>query len=133
MHIDPAFRQVAAQSDHSDRRIQVAIQHAAPGEIVDVRPLADQIASSVTRTLIKSEGLEVIRLVVPAGKEIAPHKVAGPITVQCLEGRIEFEVAGKRQAMSAGDLLYLTGGEMHSLRGLEDSSVLVTIQLVAKA
>ena len=111
----------------------MATPHAAPGEIVDVRPLANRLDSIVTRTLIKSEHLEVIRLVVPAGKEIPPHKVAGPITVQCLEGRIEFEAGGKRQAMSAGDLLFLTGGEMHSLVGVEDSSVLVTIQIVHKS
>ena len=110
----------------------MAIQHAAPGEIVDVRPLAERLAATVTRTLIKTEQLEVIRLVIPAGKEIPPHKVAGPITVQCLEGRIEFEAGGKRQAMSAGDLLFLPGGERHSLTGVKDSSVLVTIQLVHK-
>lgn len=110
----------------------MAIQHAAPGEIVDVRPLTDRLASTVTRTLIKTEQLEVIRLAVPAGKEIPPHKVAGSITVQCLEGRIEFEAGGQRQAMSAGDLLFLAGGEMHSLTGVEDASVLVTIQLVDK-
>ena len=111
----------------------MATQHAAPGEIVDVRPLTNRLASTVTRTLIKTEQLEVIRLVVPAGKEIPPHKVAGQITVQCLEGRIEFEAGGKQQAMSAGDLLFLTGGEMHSLTGVEDASVLVTIQLVHKS
>lgn len=110
----------------------MAIQHAAPGEVIDIRPLADRLVQSVTSTLIKSERLEVIRLVVPAGKVIPPHKVAGPITVQCLEGRIEFEAGGSRRPLGPGEMLYLTGDELHSLKGIEDSSVLVTIQLAPK-
>lgn len=111
----------------------MAIQHAAPGEVIDVRPLADRLGHSVTSTLIKSERLEVIRLVVPAGKEIPPHKVVGPITVQCLEGRIEFVAGDGPKQMGPGEMLYVPGNELHSLRGIEDSSVLVTIQLVPKS
>lgn len=110
----------------------MAIQHAAPGEVIDIRPLADRLVQSVTSTLIKSERLEVIRLVVLAGKVIPPHKVAGPITVQCLEGRIEFQASGSRRPLGSGEMLYLTGDELHSLKGVEDSSVLVTIQLTPK-
>ena len=110
----------------------MAIQHAAPGEVIDIRPLADRLVQSVTSTLIKSERLEVIRLVVPAGKEIPPHKVAGPITVQCLEGCIEFDAGGSRRSLGPGEMLYLAGDELHSLKGIEDSSVLVTIQLASK-
>ena len=38
--------------------------------------------------LFKTEELEVIRLVLAAGKSLPPHKVPGEITIQCLEGRI---------------------------------------------
>jgi len=107
----------------------VAIPHAASGEVIDIRPLGDRLAGAVTRTLVKSDGLEVIRLVVPAGKDIPPHKVAGPITVQCLEGGIEFSAHGRWQPLGPGHLLHLAGGELHALRGVTDSSVLVTIQL----
>jgi len=107
----------------------MAIPHAAPGQIVSVRPLGDALSQSVTTTVIKTEHLEVIRLVVPAGKEIPPHQVAGEITVQCLEGEVEFRSGGQSQALAAGHLLYLRGNETHALRGIQDSSVLVTIQL----
>lgn len=107
----------------------MAIPHAAAGQIVDVRPLGDSLAKSVTTTLVKSEHLEVIRLVVPAGKEIPPHQVAGEITVQCLEGEVEIQTGGKSQVLSAGHLLYVRGNESHALKGIQNSSVLVTIQL----
>ncbi len=107
----------------------MAIAHAAPGQVVDVHPLGEKLRQTVTSTLVKADDLEVIRLVIPAGKVIPPHQTAGPITVQCLEGSVEFTALGRTQVLRAGQLLHLTGGESHALRGVEDSSVLVTILL----
>ncbi|MGL4462793.1 MAG: cupin domain-containing protein [Planctomycetia bacterium] len=107
----------------------MAIPHAASGEVIDIRPLGDQLAGAATRTLVKTDELEVIRLVVPAGKLIPPHKVAGPITVQCLEGGVEFSAHGQWLPLGPGYMLHLAGGELHALKGVVDSSVLLTIQL----
>ena len=68
----------------------MAIPHAKPAEIVGVLPLGGRLGVVQTTTLIKTRSLEVIRLVLPAGKEIPPHTVPGEITVQCLEGRVLF-------------------------------------------
>ena len=75
----------------------MAIPHAQPGELIDVRPLADTMASSKTRTLIKTPHVEVIRIILPAGKVIADHKAPREITVQCIEGRIVFKTMGKEK------------------------------------
>jgi quercetin dioxygenase-like cupin family protein len=107
----------------------MAIPHAAPAQIVDIRPLGAALPDSVTTTLVKTAQLEIIRLVVPAGKEIRPHRVPGEITVQCLEGRVAFTALGQTRELEAGQLVYLTGGEEHSVKGLEDASVLLTILL----
>jgi quercetin dioxygenase-like cupin family protein len=103
--------------------------HAKPGEVVDVRPLGPALASSQTTALVRAEQVEVIRLVVPAGKEIAEHKAKGEIVVQCLEGRVAFTAQGEAQTLEAGTLLYLPAGESHSVRGVEDASLLLTILL----
>ena len=107
----------------------MGIPHAASGQIVDIGPLGKSLSQSVTTTLIKTDRLEVIRLVLPAEKEIPSHAVPGEITVQCLEGEVEFRAGGASQILSAGQLLYLQGNEPHSLQAILDSSVLVTIQL----
>jgi len=78
---------------------------------------------------VKTDRLEVIRLVVPAAKDIPPHQVAGAITVQCLEGRVAFTAGGATSELADGQMLYFAGNEPHSLRGIEDASVLVTILL----
>ena len=107
----------------------MSIPHANPGEVVDVRPLGAALATTATRTLVKAKAIDVIRMVVPAGKEIPTHKAKGELVVQCLEGKIAFTACGKTHDLEAGQLLYLPTGEPHSLRGIEDGSLLLTIVL----
>lgn len=110
----------------------MALHHAIPGEIVNVRPLRAQLAGAVNTTLLKSEHLQVFRLVLPKGKEFREHQVPGEITVQCLEGAVEFTTPERTQPLVAGELLYLDGGEPHALKSTEDASLLVTIFLKPK-
>ena len=107
----------------------MAIPHASSAQIVDVRPLNEKITDTKTHTLFKTDAMEAIRLVLPAGKQIAEHKAPGEITVQCLEGRIEFTANGQVQALNAGEMLYLDAAQPHAVKAIDDSTVLVTILL----
>lgn len=107
----------------------MALPHAQPGQAIDVRPLGGALSGTTSAALFKSDDLEVIRLVLPAGKSLPPHKVAGEITVQCIEGRIDVGAEGRSHVLAAGELLYLRGGVMHGVLALEDASALVTIAL----
>ena len=84
----------------------MAIPHAKPGTVIDVRPLGGKLANTTTATLLKTNSLEVIRIVMPAGKDISRHNVPGEITVQCLEGNVEFHIAELKREPTAG--LYST-------------------------
>jgi quercetin dioxygenase-like cupin family protein len=110
----------------------MAVPHAVPGQVIEVRPLGAKLRDAVTTTLVKTAHLEIIRVVLPAGKQIPPHKVGGEITVQCLEGRAAFTALGGTQELDAGQMLFLPGGEEHAVKGVEDASVLITILLHQK-
>jgi quercetin dioxygenase-like cupin family protein len=107
----------------------MAQAHAASGDIVDLRPLGAALPERVTTAIIKSAQLELVRLVLPSGKAMREHRVAGEITVQCIEGLIEFTTPGVSRRLSAGQLIHLQGGEPHSLLALADSTALLTICL----
>lgn len=109
----------------------MSIQHAKPGEVV-LLPLGSALSSSKTATLVKTADLELIRLVVPAGKEIPTHQAPGEMTVQCLEGKAAFTAQGKTQELTPGQLLYLAAGEPHAVKGIENSALLVTLLLGKK-
>ncbi len=107
----------------------MAIHHALSGELINIRPLGNAINTAVTSTLYKTAHLEVFRLVLRAGKEMPEHEVPGELTVQCLEGSVEFSIGTTRDVMRPGDLKCLAGGIPHALRAIEDSSILVTLLL----
>lgn len=104
----------------------MAIPHAAPGEIVQIR---DSDRNKQSETLVRTHHLEVFRYVLASGKTIAEHAAAGLMIIQCIEGRIEFTALGRTQVLSAGCMLYLDDGEPHALKALENSSLLVTLLL----
>jgi quercetin dioxygenase-like cupin family protein len=110
----------------------MALEHARPGDVLDIRPLGARLRETRTHTLVKSSTLEVVRLVLPAGKQIPSHQVQGEVLVQCLEGKVSFQVTGAARELSAGQLVYLAGGDPHALLAIEDASLLVTILLAHK-
>ena len=99
------------------------------GELVDIRPLESATTSSQRTILLQAEQVEVVRLVVPAGQEIPEHKAKGEIVVQCLEGQVAYNVFGKTLLLEPGKLLYMPMGEPHSVKGIENASLLLTIFL----
>jgi quercetin dioxygenase-like cupin family protein len=113
----------------------MAIPHLASGQVASVLPLAALLADTKTAALFKGPHLEVMRMVLPAGKKIAPHHVNGPITIHCLEGEVEVGVgvAGERRVLRQGDLMYLAGDVSHDLSALADTSLLVSIVLLSAA
>lgn len=107
----------------------MAITHLSSGQIASVLPLGGQLENAKTTAFFKDEQLEVMRIILPAGKKIAPHAVNGPITIQCLEGEVNVELESRHQLMRAGDLLYLAAAEKHALTSNENASLLVTVAL----
>jgi quercetin dioxygenase-like cupin family protein len=105
----------------------MAVKHAKPSQCIQLQPAGQDLGTAVTTAIVKHDQFEVIRLVIPEGHKIPPHRVSGPITVQCLAGSINFTSGDNTQPLQANDWLYLEGDEMHSLEGIEDAMVLVTI------
>lgn len=105
----------------------MGIAHAAPGKAATLLLSESELAQAKTTALIKTRHFEAIRLCVHSGQEIPSHKTKGPITVQCLQGNVIFSVGEIANQMTAGDWLYLEGDQIHSLKGIEDSTLLVTI------
>jgi quercetin dioxygenase-like cupin family protein len=54
------------------------------------------------------------------------------MTLHCLEGRVAFTAMGRTLDLTPGSLLFLSAGEPHALRGVEDASLLLTLLLPQK-
>lgn len=107
----------------------MALPHAQSGQVIDVGPLGGRLAQEKSVALFKSADLELMRLVLPAGKSLHEHHVPGDITIHCVEGEIEITTVGAAAVLQAGQLLYLARGVVHGVRALRDSSALLTVAL----
>ncbi|MCB0057192.1 MAG: cupin domain-containing protein [Hyphomicrobiaceae bacterium] len=105
----------------------MALKHAAPGQVVDLRPFGSRLAAARTSAIVRTPHFEAVRLVVPAGTEIPSHKVSGQITLYCVEGHAQLGLTGETIDLRAGNWVYLEGDEPHSVKGIEDASLLLNI------
>jgi quercetin dioxygenase-like cupin family protein len=111
----------------------MAMSHLSSGEVASVLPLGDKLELTPTTAFFKDERLEVMRIVLSAGKQMPMHAVLGPITVQCIEGEVDFSMGDAHKVIRAGDLLYLAAGISHGLTAIKDSSLLVTVVLAGQS
>jgi len=105
----------------------MALNHAAPGEVLDLRQLGPQLAATRTRAIVRTPDFEAVRLVVPAGTEIPSQKVAGPITLYCIEWQAKLGLSDGTVDMRADDRLHLEGGAPNSVTGIEHTLLLLKI------
>ncbi len=107
----------------------MALPHAQPLDVIDIRPLGDDLQGAVTTSLLKTPTLQLMRLVLRAGHGLPEHSVPGAITIHCLEGEAAVTTPSRRCDLHAGHLVMLAGSEPHAVHALEDTSLLVTVLL----
>jgi quercetin dioxygenase-like cupin family protein len=107
----------------------MALQHAASGERIALQRGEEDIAHFTSVALAKTEHMEIIRLVLPKDKPLPEHRVEGEITLVCLEGEIVVDAHGASTVLRPTEMLYLAGGEPHTVRSNMDSVGLLTILL----
>lgn len=73
------------------------------------------------------EQAKQVRITLPKGVKLDDHKSPKQISVQVLKGKVKFGVEGEVLELDTLDMIFLEGGVMHSLEGLEDSIVGLTI------
>jgi quercetin dioxygenase-like cupin family protein len=109
----------------------MALDHAKPGQPIDIAPLGPALPRSATHAILKTQSLELIRVVLRGGQALPPHNVYGELTLQCIEGRVAVETSAGACQLHAGQMVLLAAQEQHAVRALEDASLLLTVQLPA--
>ncbi|HEY1227938.1 MAG TPA: AraC family ligand binding domain-containing protein [Ramlibacter sp.] len=107
----------------------MALPHAQPMDVISVAPLGDALPQAVSTSLIKTERLQLLHLVLRAHQNQPDHHVDEECTVHCLEGVVEVVTPGGVRQLKPGQVVLLPGKERHSLRARTDCAVLVTLVL----
>ncbi len=102
----------------------MALHHFVSGEVARLGALDDP--ATATAALARTASFEAIHLVVRAGDSIAPHRVAGSLTLYCIAGHARVG-DGVTAELRAGDWLFLEPGTPHAVEAITDTSLLLTI------
>ena len=105
----------------------MALKHLAPGEMAHAGPLGDALPGTRTFTLVRTDDLQIFRLVLRAGADLAEHAVPGAMVFHCIEGEVIFRAPGCELRMHAGDLTHVGAATPHSVHAVTDMSALVTV------
>lgn len=107
----------------------MALVHALPLQVINVRPLAEGLHDVKSHSLLKTDKLQLMRVVLLAGQSMPEHHVSGDITLQCLEGEVLVNTPKNSCPLVAGELIAVPAQEPHSVRAISDASLLLTILL----
>lgn len=105
----------------------MALKHAALREVIDLPALETGLTAIASTSLIKTDQLQLLHIVLVAGNEMPPHAVSGEITMQCLQGEVSVKTPAQDCVLRAGQLVVLPGEERHAIRAVEDASLLLTL------
>ncbi len=78
-------------------------------------------------SLVKGEGINVALMMLKKGAKVQEHHTRAPITVQVIDGRVNFIVNGKTQAVTAGTIVALDRAIEHSIEAVEESALVLTV------
>lgn len=107
----------------------MALPHAQVLDVIGIGPLGANVHDAVSTSLLKTERLQLLHLVLPARRDQPEHHVDDECTIQCIEGDVEVRMPGGVRRLAPGQLVVLPAGQRHSLSARVDSAVLVTLLL----
>ncbi len=80
-------------------------------------------------TIFKSETMRIVLIGLHENAELKPHKANGVISVQVLEGKIEFTAEQQSTQIEKGQMIALQENITHSVRALTESCFLLTLAM----
>lgn len=86
---------------------------------------ADSDRNSVT--IFKSETMRIVIIGLHENAELKPHKANGVISVQVLDGKIEFTAGEEKTHLEKGQMIALQENITHGVRALTESFFLLTL------
>jgi quercetin dioxygenase-like cupin family protein len=114
-------------SDEHGNMISTFERFDLENEIAGLRRQRSSKPGISSKMLYKNADFRVVLIALDAGAHMDEHHADGTISVQVLDGVIEFSTQGKTHTLSAGNLLTLGASIPHSITAAEEAVFLLTI------
>ena len=107
----------------------MALPHASHLDVINVAPLGEALDGTVSTSLIKTDRLQLLHLVLAPHQDQPQHHVDDECTIHCLEGEVELVMGSGVRKLRPGNVVVLPGKQQHALRARTRAAVLVTLLL----
>ncbi|GAB3665487.1 cupin domain-containing protein [Ramlibacter alkalitolerans] len=107
----------------------MALPHAKHLDVINVAPLGNQLPGTVSTSLIKTDRIQLLHMVLSAHQEQPMHHVDDECTIHCLEGEVDLMMGAGVRQLRPGNVIVLPPGQPHALKARAQSAVLVTLLL----
>ena len=107
----------------------MALPHAQHLDVINVAPLGENLPGQVSTSLIKTDRIQLLHLVLAPHQDQPQHHVDDECTIQCLEGEVELVMGSGVRKLRPGNVVVLPARQQHALRARRESAVLVTLLL----
>ena len=67
----------------------MALPHAKHLDVINVGPLGEELHGQVSTSLIKTDRIQLLHMVLGPGQDQPQHHVDDECTIHCLEGEVE--------------------------------------------
>ena len=75
--------------------------------------------------LVDENNLQITHLKIKSGEEIPSHKSDKSVIVVIYKGKVDFSGENNKEIIIPGDIIVMNPNEIHSLRAIEDSDLMV--------
>lgn len=100
-----------------------------PDGLSDIENMADLVeindGATVSRTILKGEGVNVVLFSFDEGEELSEHTAAMPVLVQVLEGELLITADGRDVVLRPGGLVHFTTRLPHAVKALKPSKMVL--------
>lgn len=97
----------------------------------DIADLASLIQvnpeSTVSRTVLRAEGVKIVMFSFDAGQELTEHTAAMPVLLQVLDGRLDVTAAGRTVELVPGGVIHLGTRCPHAVVAKEPTRLVLTM------
>lgn len=107
----------------------MALPHANALDVIALTPLGDALRRTPSTSLVKTERIQLLHLVLRAHQDVPTHAVDDECTLHCLEGTVEVVMPGGTRRLNAGEIVLLPAGQPHALQARTDAALLATLLL----
>jgi quercetin dioxygenase-like cupin family protein len=86
-----------------------------------------QVADHAAKTIAKHPGIRVVLIALKADGQTHKHHADSAITVQGVQGRVEFTVGERKVELVPGVLLTVAAGRPHSVVSVDQCAFILTV------